>query len=91
MSTPTPPASTPRSVLHMVIGTICAIALLCVGSFAYMAIGGMKPDEAVLNCLKDATTFILGALAGVLVNTRQNAAVIEPAAPEKPEAPKSTQ
>jgi len=61
---------TSPAVLYMVIGTICVIALTCILSLAYMAIFQIEPAEAVFGALKDATTFILGALTGVLVNTR---------------------
>ena len=62
--------TTPSPVLYLVIGTICLIALACILSLVYMSIFEIEPSEAVFGALKDATTFILGALTGVLVNTR---------------------
>jgi hypothetical protein len=64
------PSRTPSPVLYMVVGSICLIAITCVSSLAYMSIFGVSPHEAVFGALKDATTFILGALTGILVNTR---------------------
>jgi hypothetical protein len=64
------PSRTPSPVLYMVVGSICLIAITCVSSLAYMSIFGVSPNEAVFSALKDATTFILGALTGILVNTR---------------------
>jgi hypothetical protein len=64
------PSRTPSPVLYLVVGSICLIAITCVSSLAYMSIFGVSPHEAVFGALKDATTFILGALTGILVNTR---------------------
>lgn len=62
--------STAPKIIFIVVCTIAMMAITYVGTMAYMVITNGIPDPDVLSMFKDAGIYVLGALTGILVNTR---------------------
>lgn len=62
--------TTPRSLIFIVVGTLCVMAFTYVGTLAYCVVSGAHPEGDLMRAFEAAGIYVLGAVTGILVNTR---------------------
>ena len=69
-------------IVTMVVGTLAVIALTYAGTLAVCALEGIEPPAKVLDYLKDAGIYALGALTSLLVKTSDASAAAAAKGPD---------
>jgi len=57
-------------IIFLVIGSIALLSLICVSTLSYCLIEHKEYDQTLLTAFVGISTGLLGALSGLLVNTR---------------------
>ena len=65
------PPQTPKIVILTVVITLSIVSIVGIGALAGTMFFKNYADPVVLNSFTNMTTFALGAVAGILGNTRQ--------------------
>ena len=83
---------TPQGIVFTVVLTMSWVVVGTTACYAYLSINAIAPDEKVFSALKDAGIFALGALGGILANTRSAEVKLDESSEEviKPSLPEST-
>ena len=61
---------TPQAITFIVVGSLSMMSLLYLGTLAYCVIAGSQTTENTMRSFEAAGIYVLGALTGILVNTR---------------------
>lgn len=67
-----PPSQTPVQVVYIVVITLAGVLLIGVGSLAGTLFVKAYVDPVIMNVFTGITTTALGAITGILANTRQS-------------------
>ena len=62
--------TTPKAITFIVVGSISFMSTVYVSTLAYCVMAGVSPPEPAMRSFEAAGIYVLGALTGLLVNTR---------------------
>jgi hypothetical protein len=62
--------TTPKAITFIVVGTLSFLSIIYFASLSYCVIMGISPPDTIMRSMEAAGIYALGALSGVLVNTR---------------------
>lgn len=70
--------TTPKAITFIVVGSLSCMSISYVSTLAVCVLTGIQPQSEIMRSFEAAGIYVLGALTGILVNTRSQ--------PEKPNA-----
>jgi hypothetical protein len=70
--------TTPKAITFIVVGSLSCMSISYVSTLAVCVLSGIQPKSEIMRSFEAAGIYVLGALTGILVNTRSQ--------PEKPNA-----
>mgnify|MGYP000950712642 CR=1 FL=1 len=61
---------TPKAITFIVVGSLAVMSLTYVSTLAYCVLSGINTSTEAMRSFESSGVYVLGALTGILVNTR---------------------
>lgn len=62
--------STPKPITYIVVGSLSLMSIVYVSTLSYCVLSNSSPTTEAMRSFEAAGIYVLGALTGILVNTR---------------------
>ena len=69
--------TTPKAITFLVVGSLAVMSLTYVGTLSYCVIRGVNLEGDLVRSFEAAGIYVLGALTGLLVNTRSQSVTVK--------------